>query len=347
MLALETFVNGIMNGHNLLLGIPVMVINLLTIIWLPRVFDYAVQSTSNALYVIRMLVVWCQVLYLLLLCYNSTFPVQKQVRHACTHRRERYVQNIIPHINEIFRTMTIDIQMPNQANNLVIDNVDAENVHDSGVQNSVADAISILKEKTPMLISEADTIKQLKKYIFDEYKGETENKELAYCALRQIDKQNVNILRLNLREKQVLALVWNRINDPVNTDSIDNLKSNLVLELAAAMKTIDEVLCPTGRVNRIVQSLELSDAENIVTLKTDSHMKQEIELLFGPLRQAYLDTLPENDRQKYNMGAAMPTIVENMKQYIDAELRNKYISNGLLSEDKYDTITEELFTELN
>jgi hypothetical protein len=113
------------------------------------------------------------------------------------------------------------------------------------------------------------------------------------------------------------------------------------------MKNVDNARCPTGRVNRIIQSLELADAEPVVTLKTESIMEDEIRYLVSPLREQYLETLSQEKRDKYESGTDVPETIQDMKQYIDGELRQKYVDTGLLTEEKYQNIATPLLSGLD
>lgn len=348
MIALETFVEGILDGHNLWTGIPILTIFFTSFYFIPILIgDNIGKSFNNFLIMVRMLIIWINVMYLLILYYNSTIPLECRSQPRIRH----HTQTIDPNnLARILRAFTIDIRIPRpgQVNNIVIDDVDAENVHDSGVQNGVAESVRILKEKVQLNISEEDCIKEVKSYIFGQHPGTLETKEMAYCALNKINKENILITRLGLREREVLRLVWNRIQDPVNLENKENLQENLILELAASMRDEDTVLCPTGRVNRMVQALELADAEpELVNLRTDRIMKEEMELLFGKLRETFLDTVTEKERDTYSKGEDCPELVERMKQAIDSELRHKYLDTSLLNETKYTQITAPLFEELN
>ena len=79
----------------------------------------------------------------------------------------------------------------------------------------------------------------------------------------------------NLTELELLRLVWDRINHPINSSNVDSLKKNLIDQLADC-KNGDSLYCCEGRVMRILQTLEECDNENIVNLRPMWAYRDEI-----------------------------------------------------------------------
>jgi len=323
-MVLETFIRGILKGNNLHLGMPVVVLNIISIVFiLPMIFDYAMLSYSNALHVTRMIIIWCNIQYLLMAYYNSVLPR--------TIRRRQHITRI-------------DIVVPQQA--FIeddINDIDDENVHDSGVQSSVAEAIMKLKTKTQLNISLSNSLEGIRNYIFSS-SASNQTKEYAICVLRKMETENIRIERLNLREKEILQLIWNRIHDPVNASVSETLKESLMLQLADAMRDHVNEQCPTGRVNRAVQSLELIDREHLVILKTNRLLKEELTLLFGPLRTEILEKCTPDERTAYENGESL--ITEKIRSLIKKELHERYIVPNLLTVVELQEITEPLLSAI-
>lgn len=136
---------------------------------------------------------------------------------------------------------------------------DDQNVHDSAVQKSMK------KVSTSMNLYGDD------KRDMDEIMKLVRGNERARKTVEAIKRYNNKMSNHNGKtEVQLLLDVYRRSKDPKNDEVLspddiltygDNIRDNLVLQLADASALNGSVTCATGRVNRILQSLTLNDYE--------------------------------------------------------------------------------------
>src|SRR6185295_9520863 len=88
----------------------------------------------------------------------------------------------------------------------------------------------------------------------------------ALDVLDQIHNINASHIGTGLSEMEILRLVWQRIKHPLNHAQQNDLKESLAMQLGDC-KPNGVIMCITGRITRVLQSLECIDAENIVDLK--------------------------------------------------------------------------------
>lgn len=205
-----------------------------------------------------------------------------------------------------------NIQLPE-----IIDNTKGIDVHDHTVQESLVKSFSKLSEK----ISRAnDSTEEIKKAIFEYGKTDVEMAERAYSTLRTIMKYNGKLSSINTDELTVLNMVWARIMDPVNEKVKQDLTDNLIRQLSEASLTLDQSRCLSGRIARIIQSLEAIDSENIVNIASSEDIRRELSDKVPVLIAGYTEDLDNT---------------EKLKQFVDMELRKDYVETKLLTEAEY------------
>jgi len=205
-----------------------------------------------------------------------------------------------------------NIQLPE-----IIDNTKGIDVHDHTVQESLVKSFSKLSEK----ISHAnDSTEEIKKAIFEYGKTDVEMAERAYSTLRTMMKYNGKLSSINTDELTVLNMVWARIMDPVNEKVKQDLTDNLIRQLSEASLTLDQSRCLSGRIARIIQSLEAIDAENIVNIASSEDIRRELSDKVPVLIAGYTEDLDNT---------------EKLKQFVDMELRKDYVETKLLTEAEY------------
>lgn len=171
-------------------------------------------------------------------------------------------------------------------------------VHDSYTQDSLIKSYNALKTwhlTVSNAITSDETISDVKKYIFKEYRGDMNSAEKAYTSLRTIEKVNGFVSAINANEKDVLMMTWSRINSNINSDVRLDLADNLVELLSDSSINLDNSYCLIGRVTRIVQSLESMDVENIVNITSTDSLKHELSNKVPLLIKEYFN---ENPSQK-------------------------------------------------
>jgi hypothetical protein len=326
--------------------------------------DYFVNNINLAL---RFTMTYVLSVYQLIVIYNeSIIPINNPNINIIEENRNqvgpadvlrRIADQIGIDLNNLIDIEIIQIEQFPLFNNNEENNNDAQNVHDTSIQSHILNCINRLKEDkyvAKMSLSTNELINEIKKYIFNEYKGAEDKKEKAIISLNKMKKINGQISKLNMTEIDILKLVWNRINNPINAANITNLKDNLVLELADSMIDDDNVYCVQGRASRIIQSLECSDAENIINLKPIWIIKEEIGTLFGKYRNKIYEKLNDTQKTIYNKTSNISKYEEKvinninniMYNKINEILRKKYLDTQIINEQQYLKITQPYFDAL-
>lgn len=218
-------------------------------------------------------------------------------------------------------------------------------VHDTDIQKSLRNGISELVKwynRVDVPLAKADVMKQIRKYIFDEYDGTYEEKERAYNTLRTMESTNGMLASVDRTEMQILMMVWQRIRDPVNQSVSMELKNNLIGALADAnIRTTYNAYCLVGRVTRIVQALESLDTENIVNIKTKSIIKKEIQQKIPVLVDSFFEDNGE-DREAYDDGD--DEIAERLQHHVRDKLEEDYTGTTVMNDHR--NIIESYLEEL-
>jgi len=198
-------------------------------------------------------------------------------------------------------------------------------VHDHTVQTSLVKSFEKLKEVSSEHADKGGGLTlKIKKAIFEYAKKDVDVSERAYSTLRTMMKYNGRLSSIDTDELTVLEMVWARIHDPVNSKVVDDLKDSLILQLAEASMTLDLSRCLSGRVARVIQSLEAIDAENVVNIASTEDIRRELSDKVPLLMKNYKD----EDETK-------------IRDFVDAELRKDYVLTNLLTEAEYVKITKD------
>ena len=231
---------------------------------------------------------------------------------------------------------------------------DNHNVHNKTIKRTAVMSIDSLKESDRKIYSVDSAI--------DEITGLIESKPYdlpittlssAKQALDLINEMDSLYCTANTKEKEIIRLVWERINHPINATIIDQLKENLIKEISDCKKGQSSVHCCEGRVTRVLQSLQSCDVENIVDLRPMWAFKEEIEnkiskyreKLFKKAPKKYSDTenklkLTEEDRKLIDKFNAC--LLKNLSHRFDID----YIKTGYLTKDELSDITEVYYESL-
>uniref|UniRef100_A0A6C0CJC6 Tetratricopeptide repeat protein n=1 Tax=viral metagenome TaxID=1070528 RepID=A0A6C0CJC6_9ZZZZ len=215
---------------------------------------------------------------------------------------------------------------------------DKQNVHDTVVSNTVRASVQKLRESEGHFrgYNNDTALKEIHEYIRNAPVSESA-KASATKTLMKCSRTNQHISSLGIGEHDVMRMVWNRIHHPSNKDNVENLKESLVLSLASGEER-GEVVCATGRVDRIIDSLNKIDNENIVDIKPKWAINREIMEKCPVLREKFLNNHPQDIRVA--MEAVTPTMEQQkvcdeytakLKTYIREELYKDYVDTGILS----------------
>ena len=226
-------------------------------------------------------------------------------------------------------------------------------IHNTTVQSSTRQGILKLKEwytKSNIPTDKSQSVEEIKTFLFQPIiKLNTKVRELAYNTLRTIIKVNGALSEVNLTEYEVLHIIWQRINAPLNKKNHMELITAFIESLAEGSTSPDTPYCITGRVTQIVQSLETLDQEGLVNIITLDYFKEQIKNKFPCLLQDYFRQADEKDKKIYEAQTATETEVEEMAvknrilTFIDTHLRQAF---STLSEKDYSTVTKDYFMTL-
>ena len=196
---------------------------------------------------------------------------------------------------------------------------DGIDVHDHTVQGSLVKSFLKLQEKTTV---KGNYLNDIKKAIFAYADTDIETSEKAYSTLRTMMKFNGRLESIHTDELTVLNMVWARIQDPINEKARPDLIVSLIRQLAEASMTLDISRCVSGRIARIIQSLEAIDTEDVVNIASTEDIRRELSDKVPALLARVADQ-------------------DDIKDFVDKELRKDYVLTDLLTETEYTKIVKD------
>lgn len=230
---------------------------------------------------------------------------------------------------------------------------DKHNVHNICLKRSAVQVIDKLKQSDRHVYSIEQAIEQI--YEMIELNPDTNLDQLddATAALTAICSINAYYHSGNIAEKDLLRLIWDRINHPLNSQIASQLKDNLIEQLADCRNGYSGVHCCEGRVMRLLQTLEHYDRVESVSLRPMWAYKEEISNKIGVYRQKLLDRAPpaykeletkieltEHDRQLLEV--FNHCLINNL----DKRFTIDYVSKGLLTKNELTDLTDEYYQSL-
>lgn len=137
---------------------------------------------------------------------------------------------------------------------------DTQNVHDSGVVNSIKYNVEHLKKNTVILFKSEEINNYIKSSPYPD-----NIKENAYTTLSKMRQINSFIVSANCHEIELLVLIYNKIESIQNSEIKLNIQNNLVLQLSECIEH-GEVVCSQGRFNHVIACLDLLEENKIIPL---------------------------------------------------------------------------------
>jgi hypothetical protein len=224
---------------------------------------------------------------------------------------------------------------------------DPQNVHDHGINQYLCDSIKSLQKQCPTPISTEQTLVDIRQMLTTKAV-----KPDAYDVLDHIELIDGTHSKTQLHETQILALIWTRINQPINKPVVEDLKNSLVQQLEAC-KQNDYIVCTTGRISRIVQTLESIDVGRVVNLLPMWAIRAEIGEYCGKYVKKLLAKLPEEYNKAVNATEETSEQKVLTKRFYDCvknNLKKKfkliYLDKMILTQDELKRITDEYFDSL-
>lgn len=256
---------------------------------------------------------------------------------------------ITDQLRELERFMVGLINVPTvvRADNTI--RTDTQNVHDHAVQNGIKKAIAELKKhyKGPMnnqtaqvtlrkMIDLCSTI-QIKTKEDGPNVLTNERRAHAIEALQRICDADLNdkLNSWNTSEKEILILVWARI-ETYDPETKQQARENLVNNLASMIEH-GHVVCLTGRVSRLIDSINVIDP--IVNIKPVWAHREEMIRTANNVRNEYFERLSPDD--KILVETAEPLSPddkirvdqwsETVKVAIKERIKTDYIDSGVMN----------------
>ena len=240
-----------------------------------------------------------------------------------------------------FAAFEIEAALPQIDNNAGTGNVvgnairnDPQNAHDHVVVNSIKESVKRLRNTTDMQIPQPTAFKQVRDLILTN-KQEDKRKD-AIKALDRIERSEGILSGTNESESDVLHLVWNRIHNDINRDQTDNLKENLVQELAESVEH-GAVVCSRGRFNRIVDTLNHVDPD--VSIKPQWVLQQEMLSKAANIRSDLEKGLSKKEMDAINelepnadQAKVANRFKTNLTDKIKKQFHSDYVQSGLMNQ---------------
>jgi hypothetical protein len=221
---------------------------------------------------------------------------------------------------------------------------DTQNVHNSGVTKTTGVSIEKLKEDTPITINSSRTFEEIRAFTQINPNISAIRKQNALQVLNFIETHNELLVSVNMREVDLITLIWNRINQLTASgiQGSGNLAENLINELSECIEK-DTVVCVTGRVTHIIDSLNGIDP--LVEIKPQWVLNQELLSRASLIFKEYTDNLSKEDATifKYDnnelstmdksVADRQAFLCNDIKKIIRKKLKEEYVDTKLMSEE--------------
>jgi hypothetical protein len=260
-------------------------------------------------------------------------------------------QNIFEvHIDEFFFE---DIDANGGANDANLNLNDNQNVHNATLSRHVIESIKklVTKEADNNIIkkSQLQVYNEIRQYLLDCKSSST----IALDVIDTIHKSNNIHIGSNLTEMEIIRLIWQRIDHPVNDKVKNDLCDALRLQLNDC-KPNGVIMCLTGRVSRILQTLECVDAEGVVDLKPMWVIKEQIAEYCGKYSDKLFKRVPIKYQQAFESLERTPEQTQLAEDYIKclrSNLERKftrcYVEKNILSQHQLDNLTKDYYDHLD
>ncbi len=210
---------------------------------------------------------------------------------------------------------------------------DPQNTHDSQVLSTTINSINKLKKSTKMEKSLPTSLKEVR--VFLNKQPRNDKRDDALKSLNCIERNTSPFTFSDMKEVDVLNLVWNRMHSDVHEHNLEAVKENLFEQLAA-MQEHGVTVCATGRFTRLVDTLNVIDNE--VRIKPSYVIHQEMMNKSSKIRENLLNTYSETERKALEEGTSntQEQFDQKLKEKIVDNLTDDYVKTNILSQEKFD-----------
>jgi tetratricopeptide (TPR) repeat protein len=224
---------------------------------------------------------------------------------------------------------------------------DPENARDHVIVNSAKQSLERLRANTHIQYDVTTTFKMVHEYIVKTSSVSQAKRDAAALVLREMAKGIANVGYEQSKEIEALHLVWNRIHSQVYANEPDKRKclmENLVNELSECIE-YGQPVCPTGRMNRIIDALNQVDA--LVNVQSKWMVQQFMVARAGQIQKSLLAKSSAETREA--MASANPSarqrqlqdeFIQKTRAAIERDLTRTYVDTGLVSKELLKTELE-------
>lgn len=217
---------------------------------------------------------------------------------------------------------------------------DGHNTHDSTVTKTVKASVDRLRAgANPSKFDNAKAAREVRAMI-ESAATSNDRRQNAIAALDAIERNNQTLMTLDMKETDLLGLVWTRMHHDDNLENQQALRENLVDELSACIEN-GKPVCTSGRFTRILDTLNGVDKQ--VDIKPKWAISKEMVDKAGIMYQDKVQKLTETEKQAVN--ALEPNaeqeqlnndIISNVKNDIKMEFKKSYVDQGIMSQEALD-----------
>jgi hypothetical protein len=210
---------------------------------------------------------------------------------------------------------------------------DSQNVHSSSVQKGVAQKLQFIESHSHNNSHNSHTM--------DSFRAHVKNSSMSVTEKENIERVLQSLShavhsRYNKSEHDIFDSVWNRINASVNQDRRDDMANVFAANIASGIEH-DTVVCSTGKVVRMIGSLDGMDAETnavgMQELRPEWALDAEMATAAAKIRQDVLSTATPAQVSEYegtsdgaNANAnGGQLLVDEMKQRLAVKLNADYV----------------------
>lgn len=215
---------------------------------------------------------------------------------------------------------------------------DSQNVHSSTVQNAALVKMKAIEQSTPVKSDFEANKKAFLAALSDKHQSSKKDIERVLDSLNE-GKHS----RYGKSETDVFNIVWSRVNDPVNNERKSDIIDVLAQNIASGVEH-DTVVCSTGKIIRMVGSLDAMDTEPLPDLKPEWAINEEIATAAANVRKEVLETSTSDERAAYE--AASPTdiqkeiadkVTQKMRDNLKRKCEGDYCDAGIMTKETLET----------
>lgn len=215
--------------------------------------------------------------------------------------------------------------------------IDSQNVHDHGVTKTIAGNLDKLVAAVGDAVKGTSTVvQQVREAVLKHPEIDSGVISDALATLSSLTTATNE--SIGKSETDTLRLVWERIQQEKNDVLRTNLTETLIKQLASAVEH-GHVVCSTGKVTRIMSTLETVD--DMVAAKPMWAVREEIATLAAKTREDFLAGLSKEHRETYDKGGASQ-YDDAMRAKFTAAARKLYCGELGMSESIIGPIIEQM-----